>query len=282
MISDWLDRISPVLRIAGQGTWGKGHVEAARCIYDHEFVYFANGDCELEYGGRILNFSTGSWAIIEPGILHASRAVSENVRRYWIHFDWVWHNPAADLPVCAYAPAELETKLVRPPPAFVPHGLLQGKIADDSLIPRTLDEIISLDTIRARALFLQVLIEMFLPAKNRPAVRSINENQAFRLKELLDRMPSQNESVRQISQGLGMSYEHVERIFKSCFGVSPLAYLNRLRIERAKGLLSTGRYAVSDAALASGFNDNAYFSRAFRKHTGISPSGFIRKSFMCG
>ena len=276
MISNWLERISPVLRIAGSGTWEKGHVEAFRRIYDHEFVYFADGICELEYDGKILNFQRGSWIIVKPRILHASRAVSENVRRYWVHFDWNWHNLAGDIPVCSYAPAELEGRLIRKPPSFVPHGLLSGKISEDSILPRLLDEIVLLDTIRARALFLQILMEILAPVKSRPGVRNINENQAFRLKGLLDGMPKQNKSIRDISESLGMSYEHLERVFKSCFGVSPLTYLNRLRIERAKNLLSSGRYTVSDAASAAGFNDGAYFSRAFRKYTGLSPSEFMR------
>lgn len=277
MISDWLERISPTVRIAGSGTWKTGHVEAARRLYDHEFVYFEDGACEVEYAGKIMNFSRGGWMIVEPGILHKSIALTENVRRCWVHFDWIWHKPHGEIPVCAYAPAIPDKKRVRKAPSFVPRTFFSGKIKEGSALPKLLDEIILTDTVKARALFLQILIDVLGTEKNEQPPGIINGNQAFRLKSLLDAMPAQDKSIRELSSSLGMSYEHLERVFKSGFGVSPLAYLNRLRIERAKSLLTSGRYTVSEAASAAGFNDAAYFSRAFRKYAGLAPSEFTKK-----
>lgn len=277
MISYWLERISPTIRIAGSGSWKKGHVEAARRIYDYEFVYFEDGTCEVEYDGKPLTFSSGSWMIVSPGVLHISRALTGNVRRYWVHFDWTWQKRQNELPVCVYAPATLEKRLIRKAPSFVPKTLFSGKIKEVSALPKLLDEIVAGDILKGRAIFLQLLLEILLPEKV-PEQRNINGGQAFRLKALLDAMPSQDKSIRELSKTLGMTYEHLERVFKSSFGLSPLAYLNRLRIERAKSLMASGRYTVADAASAAGFNDAAYFSRAFRKHSGFSPSEFMKTS----
>lgn len=58
--------------------------------------------------------------------------------------------------------------------------------------------------------------------------------------------------------------------FKRC-GTSPVKYINRLKLERARELIGSGGYSVKDAALLSGFTDESYFSREFKRHFGLSP-----------
>ena len=72
-------------------------------------------------------------------------------------------------------------------------------------------------------------------------------------------------------------------VSKSCFGrncntltgMSPIAYRNNIRFERAYDFLKTGIYSVKEVALMVGFNDIPYFSKAFKKKFGISPSECI-------
>ena len=54
-------------------------------------------------------------------------------------------------------------------------------------------------------------------------------------------------------------------------GVSPLAYINSLKITRAKELLLSGMYTVTEVAFMSGYSDISHFSREFKKSTGVSP-----------
>lgn len=66
--------------------------------------------------------------------------------------------------------------------------------------------------------------------------------------------------------------------FKVCFvkntGISPMRYINILRIEHAKELLGTGLYTVSETARECGFENLYYFSNVFKKITGIRPSNY--------
>ncbi len=73
--------------------------------------------------------------------------------------------------------------------------------------------------------------------------------------------------------------DYVRRIFKQKTGLTPKSYLNNLRIERAKELLSdkNAKYNVKQTATACGFNDQYYFSRMFKRSTGISPDRFKRQ-----
>ena len=49
------------------------------------------------------------------------------------------------------------------------------------------------------------------------------------------------------------------------------------RILKAKDLLLSGEYSVSDTAREVGFDDASYFSRLFRQRTGYSPSEFLKQ-----
>lgn len=65
------------------------------------------------------------------------------------------------------------------------------------------------------------------------------------------------------------------RKFKLYSQYSPITYRNYLRVLRAKKLLESGEYTVTEASLSVGFSDLCYFNRAFRKFFGINPSEVI-------
>ena len=56
--------------------------------------------------------------------------------------------------------------------------------------------------------------------------------------------------------------------------MSPIRYLNRLRIEKAKEFMRTNAVNISEAALAVGFDNIYYFSRLFKQLEGMSPSAY--------
>ncbi|MBQ1186359.1 MAG: helix-turn-helix transcriptional regulator [Clostridia bacterium] len=80
-----------------------------------------------------------------------------------------------------------------------------------------------------------------------------------------------NISIPYLASLCDMSEVLFRRNFKNAMGLSPLRYINHLKITRAKELLSVGMCSVSEAASLSGFHDECYFSREFKKNTGISP-----------
>ena len=71
--------------------------------------------------------------------------------------------------------------------------------------------------------------------------------------------------------------DYIRRLFKQEIGMTPVSYMNSLRLEHAKKLLKqqpvTG-HTAGEIALMCGFYDPRYFSRLFRRHTGLSPMQF--------
>ncbi|MBQ7624941.1 MAG: helix-turn-helix transcriptional regulator [Clostridia bacterium] len=84
-------------------------------------------------------------------------------------------------------------------------------------------------------------------------------------------------TVAKAAEKCGVSPEYFRALFKKEFGVSPLKYIDRLRLERASELLREGMCTVSDAAELSGFSDVSSFSRAFRRFFGVSPAEARKK-----
>lgn len=84
----------------------------------------------------------------------------------------------------------------------------------------------------------------------------------------------ENISVTHLASLCGISETYFRRLFSKVIGVSPLKYINKLKLSRAMDLISTGMYSMREVAEMSGFHDEAYFSREFKKAVGLSPSEY--------
>ncbi len=73
---------------------------------------------------------------------------------------------------------------------------------------------------------------------------------------------------------VGYSQSHLSTVFKKKTGQSPLAYFNRLKIERACHLLKTTDLKVNQICYKVGIEDSLYFSRLFSKMMGMSPTKY--------
>lgn len=78
-----------------------------------------------------------------------------------------------------------------------------------------------------------------------------------------------------IAKEMGMSYRSFRRLFESILGISPGQYLIKLRIERAKDLLESGK-APREVAELLNYPDVYTFSRQFKRFSGISPAQYCR------
>jgi len=63
-------------------------------------------------------------------------------------------------------------------------------------------------------------------------------------------------------------------LFKKSCGSSFKEYLNYIRIEESKHLLSNTNYSIIDIAIAVGFEEQSYFTRVFKKYTGLTPKQY--------
>jgi signal transduction histidine kinase/AraC-like DNA-binding protein len=81
-------------------------------------------------------------------------------------------------------------------------------------------------------------------------------------------------SLKDLAAYVGLSEQHLIRSFQKEIGVTPIDYLKRYRIERAKALLEEGSRSVTEVAFEVGFCTSSYFARVFRREVGVSPSAY--------
>jgi len=77
--------------------------------------------------------------------------------------------------------------------------------------------------------------------------------------------------IEDVANSVYVSADWLTRLFVSATGRTPRDYVRYLRIERAKALLLSSLDSITEIAGKSGFGDSAYFARAFRQATGMSP-----------
>jgi len=90
----------------------------------------------------------------------------------------------------------------------------------------------------------------------------------------LEADPAAEWRIDALARSLHVSTAHLIRLFKAATGSSPLAYVARLRAERASVLLLNSADKISAIGQAVGWGDPVYFARRFRQQTGLTPSAY--------
>lgn len=88
---------------------------------------------------------------------------------------------------------------------------------------------------------------------------------------------SRDISLDEISQELNLSSYYFSKLFKEETGEGFIEYLTSIRIEEAKELLKDSSISMKEVSSAIGYADPNYFSRIFKKITGITPSEYKEK-----
>ena len=84
--------------------------------------------------------------------------------------------------------------------------------------------------------------------------------------------------VEDLADRMGVSKSYLIRLFKMHLNVTPGQYLEKHRIFESKLLLSSGELSVDTIAKICGFSCSNYFSKVFKKYTGINPTQFAKSS----
>ena len=83
-------------------------------------------------------------------------------------------------------------------------------------------------------------------------------------------------SVEDCARQCKLSPGRFAHVFKEAIGKSPLEYINEIRISKAKELLLSQNHTVSEIAEMVGFPNQIYFSKIFKKKTGVSPKQYSK------
>lgn len=88
-------------------------------------------------------------------------------------------------------------------------------------------------------------------------------------------------SVSRLAASVNLSYSRLEHLFKAETGVTPINYLKRLRIEKARELLETTFLTNQQIIVRVGICDESHFVRDFKKAYDLSPSQYRKERHQC-
>lgn len=129
----------------------------------------------------------------------------------------------------------------------------------------------SFEEAKLHAFILEIIAEIL---KINPFKESSSSVEILKLEYAIKFMNNEyknNPSLKEIAEKSALAPNYFHRIFKKSFGVTPFNYMQRLRMEDAVRLLTTTSKSVKEVAFESGYDNEFYFYRQFKKYCGYSP-----------
>lgn len=160
--------------------------------------------------------------------------------------------------------------------SLLSRAAIEGGASTDTILRinnqflQTIQQITSLDDLCYK---LQEIVEVFTESMFNPvssksndaiksAIRYISANYALDI------------NLQDVASQVHLNPSYFSSLFKQSTGSSFKEYLNMVRIEESKRLLSNTDYSIIDIAIAVGFEDQSYFSKVFKKYTGLTPKQY--------
>ncbi len=103
---------------------------------------------------------------------------------------------------------------------------------------------------------------------------SVSSNPVEYAKRYIEQYYGCDLSADNIAAVVGLSPSYLRTLFQKSENESPIHYLNRIRIERAKEMLSSRMFSLGEVASACGFKNVYYFNRVFKSFTGTPPGKY--------
>ena len=254
-------------------------------LYNHwhdemELIYIESGSGLVRLNKEILRVKTGDLIIVNRGVLHGIKTDLKNILYFRsIVFDLNFlSGPAGDL--CQ----ERVISLLMENQAEFTHIISRS---DDNYgnICLLFDKIHTCHKekkpyyfVKLKALFFSFFYEMLMGNYITPADKEENKSLAS-IKKILDYINlnySQSLTAAELTALSNYSEYYFMKLFKQYTGKTLIAYINDLRIEKAKPMLLHSDSSVTEIALEVGFNNTSYFIKKFQQATGMSPHKFRR------
>jgi two-component system response regulator YesN len=100
-----------------------------------------------------------------------------------------------------------------------------------------------------------------------------------KIKQAIDVNYRMDLSLEFFSKNIGMSYSYLSTLFKAETGNAFKDCLNSVRIEKAKAILRCSPVSIGEAAEAVGYANQYYFSKVFKRYTGLTPLDYKTKFY---
>lgn len=150
---------------------------------------------------------------------------------------------------------------------------IEGGAVTDSIFRlnnQFLSSLQAIGTLEALCYELQEVVESFMDAMfNSTGHEAVRKAVTFIAQHYAEPL-----TLEQLAGHVGLSPAYFSSLFKQGTGSTFREYLNQIRVEESKRLLTMTSYSLVDIAMAMGFSDQSYYSKVFKKYTGLTPKQY--------
>jgi AraC-like DNA-binding protein len=240
--------------------------------HEHETYTFGlieAGVEEFDYGSTLLRAGPGAVALLNPDVVHTGQAATPAGWTYRVLYPQVSvvSSVAAELGVRRGTPWFPDTVLYDAATAALLRQAHQAAEHGDRLASSTLLTAALTRLLRAHSA---------TPPLDGPKTPGRSPAIVQTVRDLLPRRLADPPSLGELAAMSGLSQFALLRAFRQETGMPPHAYLNQLRVRRARQLLDSG-LAPADVAAQVGFADQAHLTRHFKRVIGVPPAAYQRE-----
>lgn len=221
-------------------------------------ICMLDGILIFEEDGKRIELAKNEWYIQRAGLLQQGNEESLSPRYFYIHF---------------FADYQSGTNLQGP--YLFP---LRGRFHPSEFYPmfknlEKLEHESPFSDLERQSIFFLILDKL-----RKSRYSSVNAfSSAQKIAEFLGTHFQEELTLFQLAEQFGYSTDHLIRIFKQHFQMTPHQYLIEIRLSEAKRLLLTTDWSLDQIASLSGFRDPTVFYRAFKQRNDLSPGKWRRQ-----
>jgi len=231
-------------------------------VYDGEAVIGCNEERRVSQGDLIY---------FKPGDVRWGYTFEHNpMKCYGMDFQYAclaydddhWHKKDIPLPISSFLhikDAHLFSRIL---------SLFQT-LTQEWISPNTFNKVI-----RERSCFMEILNLLFLwnsskQSLNYDKIRKVEKVSQYILDHYTHRI-----KLQELADYIQLSPSYLQAIFKEITGSTPIEYLIRVRMNKAKEWIKEDRHSIREISEFVGFHDAFYFSKCFKKSEGMSPTEY--------
>lgn len=250
-------------RIVDRAQGHNWRIDTHRHLQLHQFFLFSSGQVTPWIEGQ-------SWTVQAPAMLNLPRMAAHSFAFSSGTEGFVLTLAAADFPEL-FAPASAAAApLSLAFPATPPAGIAQDftALAAAHAAPHPLR------ALRLRALALRIGLAMAEMAGPAPQPQGRDDPRLLQFETLIRLHLADGWTLADYAAALALSDRHLRRLCLTLTGQSAHALIEATRLREACRLLAYTGMQVQEVGFATGFDDPAYFARAFRRRMGLAPSAY--------
>lgn len=284
----------PKVRMLGQIRYSEPWIHFSRCINEQVLYVIREGNMYLQEDGVRYHLTAGDFFLLEPGLPHEGyqKAPCDYYYAHFTHPDM--HRVTDEKAAMALLTEKRRQSLISynldendptDPITYLPkHFHLSGGEFKSQLHAAVECYDSREEHYKRRAStqihsFLLQVAHDHLLAQNSAQGRKMRKSDAVaeQLLRFLNQNYSKRLTSREIEEMFEVNFDYINRVFSHMTGSPIFTYINILRIYNAKQLIATTDLPFSEIAYLVGIEDRYYFSKLFRKMTGVSPTEYYKE-----